>query len=184
MRNAVIGALCGVAILVGAPRAVAQDLLVGSEVYPLLQDGRLTGCQVSFALARDDNEFNNGNPTVANGLIIFMADANKVALRLGVSSNLEDFLPPDRASLYSGYRTNSDALLSTNPSSDPDFQLFVFGWYESTSKIFGEFIKTGAIGITYGWKKSSIDARFTVNLNDVPEAYGEWSKCLLSLTDR
>jgi hypothetical protein len=168
---------------VGSP-ALAQDILLDADVYPLLQDGKLTGCQVAFSVARNDHEFNNGKPSVVNGLVMLMVHSDKLALRIGVTSDLEKFRPPARASFYANFRSNSDALLSSSAASDPDFRLFVFGFSDSTSAVFESFVKTGSIGIIYGWEKSSIDARLTLDLSQSADAHREWSECLLALTDQ
>ena len=62
------------------------------------QQGKLTGCQLAFSVLRSDKEFNNGNPALANGLIIFDI-AGRLAIRLGVANDaaFERFVPPARA---------------------------------------------------------------------------------------
>ena len=86
-----------------APTVSAEDILLDAGVYPVLQDGKLTGCQVVFTVARDDCEFNNGEQSVANGLVMLSAKSDRAALRIGVSSDLKSFRPPARASFYSNF---------------------------------------------------------------------------------
>jgi len=164
------------------PEASAQSLTRGAEVYPLIEQGKLTGCQVAFSVARIDDEFSEGRPALANGLIILDA-SGRVALRLGVASDasLVNFEPPARAYLYGDFKSNVDDFVQRGESSEPGFALFVYRLGDPTAELLLRLMESGTIDILYAPLGATVEGRFSFDLGSQSEPYTEYIQCVRAL---
>lgn len=165
--------------------AVAQDsLTVATKVYPLMQQGSLTGCQLAFSVVRVDREYSDGNPALANGLILFDTKG-RVSVRLGVASDkeFEDFKPPARAYLYGQFKSNMIDFVSRADSSEKGFALFMFKLGDATTSLLLKLMDKGVIDVMYGPPNTTVDARFTIDLASQPEQYTEYMDCMTAAVE-
>jgi hypothetical protein len=149
-----------------------------------MEQGKLTGCQVAFSVARIDDEFGDGRTALANGLI--MLDASRgVMLRLGVASDASHlrFEPPARAYLYGDFKSNVDDFVQRGESSDPGFALFIFSLGDLTADLLLKLMARGTIDVMYAPPGATVDARFSFDLGSQPKAYTEYMECVGVLFD-
>ena len=174
-----------VATITNALDASAQESLTAeAKVYPLMQQGELTGCQLAFSVLRYDREFSNGRPAMANGLIIFEI-AGRVSMRLGVASdeNLVRFIPPARAYLYGAFKSNKEDFVQRADSTEQGFALFIFKLGQPTTDMILRLMDKGSIDIMYAPPNTAIEARFTFDLASQEGPYAEYMDCMGALFD-
>jgi hypothetical protein len=174
-----LAALCALTSTASADTGQTAE----ATFYPLFMRGQLVGCQVAFSVIRQDDEFNSGNLTRANGLIVAYgprADRMGAMLRLGVlSSSGRTFQPPERAFLLNGFRTNATETGDSFISDTPGFRVIPYALGETTvAAIFG-LAENGLLELTYGMPGTSVDARVRVDLRDHPDVLQQWGECLL-----
>lgn len=168
------------------PPAEAQTSITREAmVYPLMQRGELTGCQVAFSVLRSDQEYNDGRPTLVNGLILFELEG-QVGLRIGVATDptLSRFSPPDRAYFFGGYKSNIIDFADKFDSTDEGFRMFVFGLGDATADLLLKFLGTGTIDIMYAPAGGKVDARLTFDLASRGHAFSEYMDCMSTLFDK
>lgn len=165
-------------------QAVAQEsLTVRTKVYPVMESGKLTGCQLSFSVLRTDYEFNDRKPTLVNGLLAFFVSGG-VSLRLGTASDasFENFVPAERAYLYSEFRSNSEDFISQALSSEEGFALFFFKLGDQTTSAILRLMDKGEAEILYAPKAATIDARFKIDLAAQADTHMEFMQCMDAAT--
>ena len=179
LRGALLLAL--VCFALGAAReAVAQDsLTVGTKVYPVMESGKLTGCQLAFSVLRTDYEFNDRKPTLVNGLLVFYGSGG-VSLRLGSASDagFKKFVPAERAFLYSDFKSNSEDFISRTLSSEEGFAFFVFELGNQTTNTILRLMDKGEAEILYAPKATIVDARFKIDLAAQAGTHMELVQCM------
>lgn len=134
---------------------------------------------------RNDQEFNDGHPALANGLILFNMKTNSLGLRLGVAKDaqLTQFAAPDRAYLLGGFKSNSADFVNKFDSSEVGFRFFVFALKDATTDLFLRFMDKGVIDIAYAPERATVDARFTFDLSSHPDKQHEFIECMSALVD-
>jgi len=169
-----------------ASAAVAQvSITRAAEVYPLVQQGQLTGCQVSFSVLRSDEEYNGGRPALVNGLILFQLEG-RVGLRIGVANDarFERFIAPDRAYFFGSYKSNVMDYVDKFESSEQGFRVFLFGLGEATTDLLLGLLDTGRIEIMYAPAGGAVDARFVFDLASFEQPYSDYMECMATLFEQ
>lgn len=172
-------------LAVGAAGAQAS-VTTATKVYPLVQSGKLNGCQLGFSVVRRDAEFSDGALAQANGLIVFDVDRGAIALRLGIATDAEfqKFVAPDRAYFFANYKSNSSDFISAFESTDVGFRVFNYRFGPATEEVFRHFLSSGKVEILYAGKDAKVDAPFAVDLHDHPSSEKEWLECISALVDK
>lgn len=181
-----LASLIACLVTLEAPAAADTGRTVRAEFFPAFLQGQLVGCQASFSVLRMDEEFSQGAPTLANGLIVVYGNRAERAgamVRLGVASSDTDFSPPERAFLIRGFRTNAAEVGESFLSDATGFRVFPYALGDVTMEAVVSLATEQRLEIGYGMPGTIADARIEVDFSAYPEVTRAWSECVLTVFD-
>ncbi|AMJ61987.1 hypothetical protein AXW83_18275 [Bosea sp. PAMC 26642] len=140
---------------------------------PTFSNGKIIGCGIEFNAVVRDWAFRKGEYDKVSGSFgIMTANQNIAPVLKVVVHELDrgDFslkpVPPKKAYVISGNRSNFDKLVSSYNSDTPGALFSVFQ-LEPTVKMYADALGSGTLSIRYGKSASGIDAPLRIDLRVV-----------------
>lgn len=167
MRSFIVGA--AVSLLATASWA-DESATRDTSFDPIISDGRVVGCGISFdVFRRDPDYFNNEQVQAAGSVYVFLFPGKipGVGLKLGVSPLFPSdapYQPPKALFLVNDYRTNKDDQLGLNDG-EPGYKLAQFKLGQETIKAVTTAQATGHLAMGYAMSEGGRLDIFDVDLS-------------------
>ena len=158
-----------------------------TEITPKFMNGVHMACEAAFDVVVQDTAYNQGKPvTVAGSFGLYnWPDKSRVfvAMKLGVSLEGMNYMPPTNAYVLNGYKTNLAEQLAQSDAELQGFRLFVFNVSgEQTLEALWRIATTNELNVAYTLRGGTMPQTFPVIFT--PENGEDWRECLSALVNR
>jgi len=172
-RRLLAAALLGLLTAGGGSAVADEGLTTRSGVVPMMEDGRLIGCQAPFEVVRADPEYSGGRRVRVTGLMAVIkppGSAPGVMLRMAVGGPDDgadvDGVPPDLAALADGPANSLEERYRKDGQTQEggDSGLFIYAMGPVTEAALRGAASDGRFSLVYALKPGGPLAPVTVDL--------------------